>query len=82
MLCITAKIGRPCLEWGHFRPIHPGLPAGPCLLRSEGDRIAALPQSDALGLHKSGSGSEARVQASAGLRPLRLVTFDGVTGAA
>jgi hypothetical protein len=31
---------------------------------------------------KSGSGSEARVQASAGLRPLRLVTFDGVTGAA
>jgi hypothetical protein len=30
----------------------------------------------------SGRGSEARVQAPAGLRPPRLVTFDGVTGAA
>jgi hypothetical protein len=30
----------------------------------------------------SGRGSEARVQAPAGLRPPRLATFDGVTGAA
>jgi hypothetical protein len=34
--------------WGHFRPNQPGYAFGPCRLRSESDRNAALPQSVAM----------------------------------
>ena len=61
---------------------------GDCVVR--GGRASGSPLTADASLRRSewakratsGRGSEARVQAPAGLRPPRLVTFDGVTGAA
>src|SRR5262249_34207058 len=34
---------------GHFRPMESVLPADPCLLRSDSDRVVALSQNDEMG---------------------------------
>jgi hypothetical protein len=45
--------GMPAL--GHFRPIQPVLPAGPCPLNSESDRIFASSRNAAMGYNTSRS---------------------------